>query len=99
MINKNNNTAQNLQMSLMGLQKECSKYETSLVDVSQLSIEDIEMFVKNTMVSQLVMDEVKFGLNSSESTPDQPVISAKNTSSSPSTKSALFTIENLIKKE
>lgn len=98
MINKNNNTAQNLQMSLMGLQKECSKYETSLVDVSQLSIEDIEMFVKNTMVSQLVMDEVKFSSNS-ETTPEQPAISLKNTSHSPSTKSSLFTIENLIKKE
>lgn len=80
-------------MSLMGLQKECSKYESSLVDVSQLSIEDIEMFVKNTMVSQLVMDEVKFA--SSESSPEP--ISLKNTS--PSTKSSLFTIENLIKKE
>lgn len=91
MINKNN-TAQNLQMSLMGLQKECSKYESSLVDVSQLSIEDIEMFVKNSMVSQLVMDEVKLSQ-------EQPTISSKNTSHSPSTKSSLFTIENLIKKE
>lgn len=83
-------------MSLMGLQKECSKYESSLVDVSQLSIEDIEMFVKNTMVSQLVMDEVKFA-SSAESSPEQSTISLKNTS--PSTKSSLFTIENLIKKE